>query len=216
MAQHYLEESLKLRQGFESWLYVGYSLADLGLLHHLRGENEAGRNYSQQAKEIAEERRDLLLQAMASRYLGHTLVALKELEEAQKVYQQARKLHQEAGEHAPALEATAGLAQTILSQGNLDQAQQYVEEIIPHLETKVLSGLAEPFRIHLTCYRVLRANQDPRAEEILTTAHRLLNERAAAIEDETLRRSFLEKISIHQDLVKARYPQNLDNETPPA
>jgi hypothetical protein len=65
-----------------------------------------------------------------------------------------------------------------------------------------LDGTFDPFRIRLTCYQVLRANDDDRAEEVLRTAHQLLQERAARIEDERLRRSFLEKVPWHRELVK--------------
>ena len=50
-------------------------------------------------------------------------------------------------------------------------------------------------------YRVLRANGDPRAEEVLEEAHNLLQERAAKITDEELRRSFLENVSAHREII---------------
>jgi hypothetical protein len=62
------------------------------------------------------------------------------------------------------------------------------------LEHGSLDGTEEPLRIYLTCYRGLKSNQDPRDEEILDTAHALLQERAAKIDDEKLRRSFLEDV----------------------
>jgi len=46
------------------------------------------------------------------------------------------------------------------------------------------------------------ANHDPRAEEILTTAYHLLQERAAAISEEELRRSFLENVATHREIVR--------------
>jgi ADP-ribose pyrophosphatase YjhB (NUDIX family) len=55
----------------------------------------------------------------------------------------------------------------------------------------------------LTCYRVLGADQDPRAEELLKTAHGLLQEQAAKITDEQLRHSFLENVATHRELVQA-------------
>ena len=42
-----------------------------------------------------------------------------------------------------------------------------------------LEGTLEPLRIYLTCYRVLLANRDPRAGEILVGCPHLLQERAA-------------------------------------
>jgi hypothetical protein len=48
------------------------------------------------------------------------------------------------------------------------------------------------FRVYLTRYRVLRANQDARSEEVMETAYHLMRERATHINDESLQRSFLE------------------------
>jgi hypothetical protein len=69
------------------------------------------------------------------------------------------------------------------------------------LEAHTLDGTYEPFRIRLTCYQVLRANEDARAEQVLGTAYQLLQERAAGIEDENLWHSFLEKVPAHRELV---------------
>ena len=62
-------------------------------------------------------------------------------------------------------------------------------------------GIDEPARIYMTCYHVLRANQDPRAQEILITAHRLVQERAATITNEKMRRSFLENVPTHREIL---------------
>ena len=60
----------------------------------------------------------------------------------------------------------------------------------------------EPLRIYLTCYRVLLANGEPSAGKVLGAAHRLLQERAAKIDEEDLRRSFLENVAAHREIVK--------------
>jgi hypothetical protein len=66
-----------------------------------------------------------------------------------------------------------------------------------------LEGTLEPLRIYLTCYRVLSANGDGRAEEVLEAAYRLLQERAVTIEDQDLRRSYLENVAAHREIVAA-------------
>lgn len=66
----------------------------------------------------------------------------------------------------------------------------------------MLYGLFDPMRVYLTCVHVLRANKDPRAAEILRSAHRMLQEWAAKIDDEELRRSFLENVPEHREIVE--------------
>ena len=51
-----------------------------------------------------------------------------------------------------------------------------------------------------SCYRALRANQDPRALGVLTKAYRLLQDWAAKIDEGTWRRSFLENVPAHREI----------------
>jgi predicted ATPase len=57
--------------------------------------------------------------------------------------------------------------------------------------------------VSLICYRVLLAVGDPLAPEILAAAHALLQERAARIDDENLRRSFMESMPSHREITRA-------------
>ena len=123
--------------------------------------------------------------------------------EAAQSYRQAVEIRGELGERNLAIESLAGLARASLGQKDLSLALTHVEEILDHLEDKTLDGTDEPFRIYLTCYRVLRANQDPRAQDVLAEAHRLLQERAARISDEETRRLFLENVTAHREIVEA-------------
>ena len=76
------------------------------------------------------------------------------------------------------------------------------EEVLSYLKTTTLDSTDDPFRVYLTCYRILRANQDACAQAILNTAYTLLQERAANIGDEEMRRSFLENVPTHRELVR--------------
>jgi hypothetical protein len=102
-----------------------------------------------------------------------------------------------------ASEPQAGMARIALAKGDAARALVHVEAILRFLETRVLAGPDEPFRIALTCYRVLEANSDPRAVGVLRVAQQRLLERADAIADPALRRSFLENVATHRELMSA-------------
>jgi hypothetical protein len=59
-----------------------------------------------------------------------------------------------------------------------------------------------PFYAYLVCYRVLEANRDRHSITVLQTAQQRLQECASQIADPTLRRSFLENVSIHRELLQ--------------
>jgi predicted ATPase len=134
--------------------------------------------------------------------LGHALAGLGHQAEAADAYRQALTMRQKWGQHHLAVEPLAGLARVALVQKNRTEALAHVGEILDYMEDHpALAGTLEPLRIYLTCYRVLSAIGDPRASGTLDAAYRLLQERAATIEDEDLRCSYLENVAAHRELV---------------
>jgi len=179
------------------------ALALLGLCSHHRGDGAAAQRSCQQAQLIAQDLGNRHLEGGALTILSHALVGLGHLAEAADAYRHALDLWREAGLHNLATEPLAGLAHIYLAQGDLAQALTNVEQVLSLLGTAPLGFSDDPFPVYLTCYRVLRASQDPRAQEILMTAFNLLQELASKIEDEGLRRSFLENVAAHRDLLAA-------------
>jgi hypothetical protein len=103
------------------------------------------------------------------------------------------------------MDSMAGLAQVALGRGNPFEAKVHVDEILSYLANHSLGYLywpPRPFRVYLTCYRVLEANGDPHAQDVLETAFELLQERAAKISDETERRSYLENVAANREIAE--------------
>ncbi len=196
-------------QSLSIYREIGYlrgecmSLINLCLLFHYLGENGAARDYGKQALPITQEMGERYLQGYALTYLGHALTGLRQWDDAANVYQQAMLIRRELGEANLAIESLAGLARVSLERGDLAQAQAQADEILCYMACNSLDGADEPVRVYLTCYRVLSASQDPRAVEVLTGAHNLLQARAANISDERARRSFLENVAAHREIMAA-------------
>jgi hypothetical protein len=77
-----------------------------------------------------------------------------------------------------------------------------VDSILDYMvDNPGLIGCREPYYVFLTCYEVLSATKDPRAEAVLETGYHLLMDRAAMIEDEPIRRSFLENVAVNRKIV---------------
>jgi hypothetical protein len=73
----------------------------------------------------------------------------------------------------------ADLARVALVQGDHDLATSYAITILDGLQGYSLPGVEEPVQVFLTCYQVLKANRDPRAEALLAAGHALLAEQSA-------------------------------------
>jgi predicted ATPase/class 3 adenylate cyclase len=202
-AKTYQEQALRIGRQIGDRQGESASLNDLSFtLHHL-GDDQTAQEYGQRALVIAQDLGARSKQGYILTNLGHARVGLGHLDEAATAYQQALDLRRELGQHHLAMESLAGLARVSLAQGDPSQAQNHVDEILEHLETATLDGTDEPFRVYLTCYQVLRANKDLRAQEVLTTAYALLQEWAAKIGDEALRHSFLENVAANREIVAA-------------
>ena len=64
-----------------------------------------------------------------------------------------------------------------------------------------MDGLIDPAQVCLTCFQVLQAIEDPRAQDMLRDAHAWFQARTEKISDDELRRAYLENIASHRALV---------------
>jgi tetratricopeptide (TPR) repeat protein len=200
-ARALLEEAGPLCREFAARWAEGKRLAILSLVLHALGDHRAARDVALQALENGPQDYHLG-QGDSALALGHALVGLGDVAGATAAYQQALQRYRQSGFLNPPMEALAGLARLELAGGESALALAHVEEILAHLQSHTLDGTYEPFRVYLTCVRVLQAHDDPRAAEVLRTAYALLQQRAAGIEDEHLRHSFLENVPAHHDLIQ--------------
>jgi len=197
-AREYYEGSLAIFYQIANRLGQGAVLNNLGETTHYQGDYHGARGYYERALATFREIGNRPFQGYALTGLGDALARLGELDEAAVAYQRAVALRRELGQQALAMESQAGLARVQLARGDLAQAQSHVATLLEHLYSG--ESLEPPFRIYLTCYLVLKDSQDPRAGEILETAHHLLQEQAAKITDEETLRSFLENIPSHRQI----------------
>jgi hypothetical protein len=119
------------------------------------------------------------------------------------MYGQALALDRVLGRRVGAAETAAGLAVAMLADGDRLRARAGVATILEDLADPALAGVEEPARLYLACHRVLWAADDPRARELLTAGHRLLQERAGHLADESRRQVFFEQVPTHHALLEA-------------
>ncbi len=230
VAKAYYEQALIVYQEIDDRHGEGLVLGNLSLLFHQTGDNRSARDYSRQSLEIARAIGDRSGEGFALTGLGHALLELEQVSQATAAYHEALDVRQELNEENLIMETRAGLARIALAQSHAAEALAQVEVILNYLMRfspemsfladfsnpslsvtgeallpvsghQGLDGTEEPFRIYLTCYRVLQANQDARGPLLLNVAHTLLQEQAIKLKNEALQRSFLENVAAHREIV---------------
>ena len=201
VAVAYLERGLGITD--KELAVEGWALAVMGYLHHRQGDDQAALEYA---------RRALLIVGGGGRYflpvLGCALMGLGQLDQAAEVHTRALALWENLGLATLALEPLAGLSHIALCRGDSSLALHHVERCLDYLQDPAtLCDAWDPFNVYLTCVRVLRANGDSRASEVLDRAYDELQARASKIDDEGLRRSYLENVPANREIV-AEYAQN--------
>jgi class 3 adenylate cyclase/tetratricopeptide (TPR) repeat protein len=203
-AATWLEQSLHLARSLGHREGECVALANLALVAHSRGDHEAAMTYGRQSVGIARTIDAREREAFAMIGIGHALAALLRHAEAVEAYDAALALWREMGAPNIATEPLAGLARVKLAEGNVDQARAHVEDILTHLATGgSTDGTDEPLRIYLTCFQVLEAAHDPRADALLTTMHAMFEQRAAKITDPDAQRMFRHDIAHNREIASA-------------
>ena len=179
-----------------------YELINLSAYSGRLGDLASALNYAQQGLELALRLGDRSAQAWAQTYLGHAYLELGNSTEAVQAYRSALEIRRALSQSNLASEPQAGLARTCLQAGDIPAASVHAAQILAYLQAGgTLDGTDEPLRVYLSCCQVLQAAGDPQANEILENACTLLHKQADSIPDPALRRSFLEDIHYHREII---------------
>jgi tetratricopeptide (TPR) repeat protein len=202
-AQRDLEASLNLLRANGDRVIEGATLCNLSELALMRGEGASALALARAAVDLLAtiQARDREVDAWLK--LGQAELALGRHEAARQAFARMRQLAQEIDspwQH----DASAGLAQVGLAQGDDAGALREVDAILAHVAAGgTLHGTVKPRLIELTCHQALSRARDARAAAWLARAHDALQAQAASIPDPALSRSFLGNIPCHREIVRA-------------
>jgi DNA-binding SARP family transcriptional activator/tetratricopeptide (TPR) repeat protein len=203
-AQEALERAATIFQQTGERRGYSYALLDLGLVYLTLGRSDTARDHIERGWGFLSTTGDRWGEAGALGYLGLVLEEMGELDAAADAFRRALALKHEIGQQAWAMEDQSGLARIALVQDRRTEARQQVTEILERLTGEGVSGLIRPFLAYLTVYQVLAATgEKKKAKAVLGEAYALLMERAGQLDDEEIRRSYLENVPEHRELVAA-------------
>lgn len=209
-AKDYLERVLYSYREFDNGRGICKAQVNLGLVYLYQGRYADAQSNCQQALQRANKIGARPTQAYVLTLFGHVLFGTEQMREAEEMYREAAAIRLALGQPHRALDPQAGLAQTLLAQGELGEAHEVVEAMLSYIGDlrtltrleRALAGTDAPCWILLTCYEVLHANRDARQRAALHAAELVLHARADRLDSRAQRRSFLENVSAHRRIIE--------------
>jgi adenylate cyclase len=192
----YNQQALQIHREVDDLLGQVIALTNLAEHHERLGDLAEARTNGEQGLALARAFGERKGEARISLTLFSVSLAMGELAQAQTQLEQAIAIEQELGTDLFNTHLLACRANLALAQGRLADAHEGVTRILPQVQ-----GTAGEIGILLVCYKVLREAEDPQAMDVLKRAFDLLQEQAARISDEESRRSFLENVVEHKEIV---------------
>ncbi|RMF04723.1 MAG: hypothetical protein D6768_02565 [Chloroflexi bacterium] len=206
VAQGYMGQALGIRKEIGNRFGEAESLSKFGMLYYHQGENQTTRRYCDLALQIQQNLGAAEGESFSQTYLGHALAGMKKFAAAESAYEQALQLRKKMGQHVAAIDAKAGLAYVSLANDKPERAMSLVEETMSFINSHGIVGITDPMLVYLNLYHTLAgAGQDDpvimsRAEQLLATAQQVLQSIAAEFTDQKIKKRFLNKSRIHQEL----------------
>jgi class 3 adenylate cyclase len=201
-ARCHLEEALKIARAIGSRQMECGPLGNLSQLALWHGDAAEALVQARSALETAVTVQAPDFEVSARNHLGAAELALGRHEAAARTYEQAESMARRVGVAAQH-DATAGRARAALALADVAGAVALVEGLLAQRAAGETFEGAESRLILLTCHQVLARAADPRAGELLDSAHADLQARAATIADAALRESFLGNVPQHREIVAA-------------
>jgi tetratricopeptide (TPR) repeat protein len=198
--------ALRIAQQIDDKEQMAFSLEMLGNLEHSKGEDTLAQAFLEQALSVIQPLGNEGLQGGILTSLAQVLIAQGDFTRAETLLVQAKSLRENLlGSHA-AVDQVACLAHLELERGNLARAADYVGQFMTIQQANpTLSQANDPARDVLIAYRVLNAIGHPSAVELLNYAYGELNRRANIIADSELRKSFLQQVPAHREIIETYF-----------
>jgi len=192
--------ALRLAEEVEDREGIGLLEANLCLIKRQMGHLDQALGHGETAVAILNELGSKRMEGMARNRIGHTLSAQQRWAEADKAYQAALSIWHSL-ENPNIYETKAGQAVAALHLGQVEDAQQWVDEVLAFVHGEALNRVVEPILMLLNCETVLAATRQlERAKDTLEKAQNWIETIAHRNNDAAVRHSYRHNIPAHIEL----------------
>ncbi len=196
-----LEKAISIYREIEGKQGLQWVLGLLSRTHLDLGQLAQAEKLCLEALDIAENGGVRYYEKFSWWLVGRIHLAQGSLEQAGKDLQNAKSDKQDDSQENSVL---ATFAEIELARADFGKALSFVEQILPEgLDLPHETDNKDRLEILLVCYKVLIANQDERARDILDSAYKLLLSQAENINDLSTRQAFLNNVPANREILAA-------------
>lgn len=188
----YYHDALRLFREMGNASGESIALRDLAMLALVRGDITDAFAYADQALVLSHQVGSPYRQGMTHCVLGEIHLATGAHDRAEQAFVRAIELLHRAERGHRALDAEAGLVRVALARGPADVAYERATALLDQFDPVTFADSQDPALVYLACYQALIPFDAERARAVLQQGLDDLNARAARIEDETLRETYLQ------------------------
>ena len=197
-----LQSALDTYQSIDDPRYKAMSLCHLGLLYCRINQYDKATNILETAQKILGDLNDSHTLHKTLNYLSWTLIEKGELLQARPYIEEALRLNRDTPREALRIEDFAHLGRIALAKGDNSLAGACAAHIARFLEQRAWEGVEHPGLVYLTCYDILKAQQNfEKAEWVLAEGQRYLTEQVAQFDDPIVQHSFTQNIPEHRKIL---------------
>ena len=201
LARSYIQEALPIRRSMEDKRGEAENLKVMSTIHVAEGDYLTARDHAGEALEIFQRLGVRPMEGQTWLELGLAQESLGDIAKAGAAYSQAQAIQREIGNKAGEVDAGAGLARCLLAKGKTAPAKKEIDDCLAAIKAHTTAGVKYPIRLYLTAYWVLQADQNKeQAVAALEEGCALLQTRANAIEDSSLRALYVDKVPENKEL----------------
>jgi tetratricopeptide (TPR) repeat protein len=167
----------------------------------LQGRLDEALDMIRKAIDLANEINNTDSQADAMAELAYIHLERKEVDKAEGAFNDVHRLSKQLQpDEEDGANYLIGMAHIAMERGDMPLALERANNALAYLEkhNDTRNGALADY---LLCYHVLKAANDPRAVRLVDKVYHILQNRAASISDETMRRMFLENVAVHREWI---------------
>ncbi len=182
---------------------TNYAKLNLGLIYSFKGDPEQAKDNIESAIKELVEMGDQFGEAAGNSYLGLAVELEGDFRNAKGYFEKAIKIFQDLSIPGNMIDAQAGLLRCMLKADSEYSNDEYAKEIWEYLENNGGTGLEFPVLVYLTCVDTYtRLGDMETAKVVLKACYNELTSKANRISDVIWRKSFMENVPAHRELIK--------------